>query len=145
MTDGPKEGFAFVIDTEQYAGNFEREMTAYLTGHIGDCEVGIDMPKPKVSDEFFVNVMDVADEHGTYRPTTCYPLSKTQIYNVVAIFFYEKPSEEQIHFMKERVKDFPEVFKTEGRMAQFHKNDPLIQITGFRLIEFKHIVTEINL
>lgn len=34
--------FTFVIDTEQYAGNFEREMTAYVTGHVGECGVGED-------------------------------------------------------------------------------------------------------
>lgn len=29
-----------VIDTEQYAGNFEREMCAYITGQTGQCGVG---------------------------------------------------------------------------------------------------------
>jgi hypothetical protein len=28
------------LDTDHYAGNFERETTAYATGVIGDCEVG---------------------------------------------------------------------------------------------------------
>ena len=32
--------FLFVIDTEQYAGNFERELCAWCTGQIGMCEVG---------------------------------------------------------------------------------------------------------
>ena len=142
--DGPKEGFAFVVDTKNYAGNFEREMTAFLTGHIGECEVGDGMPKPQVSDGFFDNVMDVADDNGTYRPTTCFPLSGTQDYHGVAIFFDGKPSDEQVVFMKTRVKEFPEVFKTTGRMAEFHKNDPLIEITGFRIIEFKQTINEIN-
>jgi len=30
----------FIIDTEQYSGNFERELTAYLTGRIGECGMG---------------------------------------------------------------------------------------------------------
>ena len=34
------ETFRFVIDTEQYSGNFEREMTAFITGMIGECGVG---------------------------------------------------------------------------------------------------------
>jgi len=29
-----------IIDTENYAGNFEREMCAYITGQVGDCGVG---------------------------------------------------------------------------------------------------------
>jgi hypothetical protein len=35
-----REPFTFVINTEQYAGNFEREMCAYVTGQIGECGVG---------------------------------------------------------------------------------------------------------
>ncbi len=31
--------YLFVIDTDTYAGNFEREMCAYVTGQIGECEV----------------------------------------------------------------------------------------------------------
>ena len=36
------EKYLFVIDTDSYSGNFEREMCAYCTGQIGDCEVGIE-------------------------------------------------------------------------------------------------------
>ncbi len=36
------ESFTFVIDTENYAGNFERDMTAYICGIVGDCGVGGD-------------------------------------------------------------------------------------------------------
>jgi len=32
--------YKFIIDTDQYAGNFEREMCAYLTGTVGECGVG---------------------------------------------------------------------------------------------------------
>lgn len=32
--------YSFIIDTNSYAGNFEREMCAYLTGQVGDCGVG---------------------------------------------------------------------------------------------------------
>ena len=29
-----------IIDTEDYAGSFERPMVAYITGQLGDCGVG---------------------------------------------------------------------------------------------------------
>ena len=29
-----------IVDTENYAGNFERELVAYATGCYGDCGVG---------------------------------------------------------------------------------------------------------
>lgn len=41
----PKETssvFLFCVDTEQYSGNFERQMCAYMTGRVGDCGVGSD-------------------------------------------------------------------------------------------------------
>jgi hypothetical protein len=34
----------FIVDTDSYAGNFERCMCAYMTGQIGECEVGL-LPK----------------------------------------------------------------------------------------------------
>jgi hypothetical protein len=40
-----KSKYVLVIDTEQYAGNFERELCAYCTGQIGECEVGDDEAK----------------------------------------------------------------------------------------------------
>ena len=32
-----------IIDTDTYAGNFERELCAYVTGIVRDCEVGIEI------------------------------------------------------------------------------------------------------
>jgi len=32
--------YVFVIDTDKYVGNFEREITVYCVGAIGKCEVG---------------------------------------------------------------------------------------------------------
>ena len=39
----PDEVFALVIDTDQFAGSFEREMAAFCTGHVGECGVGESM------------------------------------------------------------------------------------------------------
>jgi hypothetical protein len=66
----------FVIDTDSYSGNFEREMCAYLTGIVGDCEVGDKFAKLYVqetgdkSDQFGEYVEQRPDDHGCYRP--CY-------------------------------------------------------------------------
>jgi hypothetical protein len=135
MTDGPKEGFAFIVDTDQYAGNFEREMTAFLTGRIGDCEVGEELIEELPIS--FDNVLDVADDHGCYRPTSCWQSPDSVANNSVAIFFETRPTQEQIDFMKERVKSFDE-----ARMAQFLKDVKIINILGFRLIEFHSTTKE---
>ena len=70
--------YMFVIDTESYSGNFEREITAYCTGRIGDCEVGdgeasIFRKEVGDPDKIFGGVLDIPDEHGCSRPTSIYP------------------------------------------------------------------------
>ena len=72
--------FAFCIDTNAYAGNFVREMCAYITGVIGECGVGEDLAgfaHKELSEEamaFFDDaVLAVADEHGCHRPASIFP------------------------------------------------------------------------
>lgn len=69
----------FVVDTNQYAGNFERDMTAFVTGVWGDCEVGkktandfkeqhpeyLDVRKFSI---FWDMMVQVPDENGCKRP-----------------------------------------------------------------------------
>jgi hypothetical protein len=76
------ERLLFVVDTDTYAGNFEREMCAYITGQVGECEVGEEIAKAarmmlieqdKEALEFFDEyVLPVADEHGCSRPVTIF-------------------------------------------------------------------------
>jgi hypothetical protein len=70
----------FVVDTEQYSGNFERDLTAYMTGRVGECQVGEDQAKlfkketKKDPDVLFSNVMYVPDgDNGCRRPCAIYP------------------------------------------------------------------------
>lgn len=69
----------FVIDTEDYSGNFERELCAYITGRVGECGVGDDMAKlfqkevKDMGEEPFEHVMWEPDEHGCHRPASIYP------------------------------------------------------------------------
>ena len=80
MYDAPPDvSFIFVIDTESYAGNFERPMCAYCTGEIGECGVGEEeaalfrqeMGIAEGEDGPFCDkIMPRADEHGCHRPTS---------------------------------------------------------------------------
>lgn len=71
----------FVIDTETYAGNFERELCAYLTGRIGDCGVGQssatrfdeDLGETEWPDLLEDLVGSESDDHGCSRPCKIYP------------------------------------------------------------------------
>jgi hypothetical protein len=70
--------YKIIIDTEQYSGNFEREMCAYVTGIFGECEVGQDLakfysPEIKSSEWLESEVKKKPDEHGCHRPVSISP------------------------------------------------------------------------
>lgn len=70
--------YIFIIDTDRYAGNFERDMCAYVTGQIGDCGVGKEFveiyhQEVKKGPDFGEFVELRPDEHGCYRPCKCWP------------------------------------------------------------------------
>lgn len=79
MTPNPQSKI-LVIDTQQYAGNFEREMCAYVTGQVGECGVGAGLAEEyqdtiKYLDwwnEHIVHERDDSD-YGCYRPASIFP------------------------------------------------------------------------
>ena len=68
----------FVIDTDSYAGNFERDMCAYITGCIGECEVGEEFAQLYLQEtgekysQFDVLLEHRPDDEGCFRPTYMY-------------------------------------------------------------------------
>jgi len=133
--------YGLVIDTDQYAGNFEREMCAFLTGHTGDCGVGDNYITEDLDDDLFGNVISVPDEHGCYRPVSIYPVKNGNRYNAVMIFFDSIPTQEQINSIKERSELFAEYYR--GK-RDYHSNFKL-NILGFRLIQFLNSTQESDL
>ena len=69
-----EDRFFFVVDTNQYAGNFERAMTAFCTGIIGDCGVGEQQAEdmraayPAMHKLFGDVIAQLPDAHGCSRP-----------------------------------------------------------------------------
>jgi hypothetical protein len=75
-----KVSFIFIIDTEQYAGSFEREMCAYATGRIGECNKGTKEAAQFQKDlglvesyqedypHLFSFIISKPDESGCHRP-----------------------------------------------------------------------------
>lgn len=70
--------WVFVIDTDRYAGNFERELCAWITSVYGECQVGEELAQiaeqelsPNIR-KYIVDelVEQVPDEHGCQRPVT---------------------------------------------------------------------------
>lgn len=80
MRNWPQDEKAIVIDTEEYSGNFEREMVAFVTGQVGECGKGQELAdqaqddlSPEVLHWFRENVVPTADEHGVLRPASISP------------------------------------------------------------------------
>ena len=80
MSQTDRNHFILCLDTDHYAGNFERELTAYCTGAIGDCGVGEDqrdyffeeVPE-KFHKAFEDKIISLPDEHGCHRPCITVP------------------------------------------------------------------------
>ena len=104
----------FVIDTDSYAGNFERDLCAYITGVIGDCGVGKEMAELYCKDtgeeesRFLELLKQTCDGGPCYRPCDIYKSPNSKEYLSVAIFFNDRPSDGDIAFMKKRAMKFAE-------------------------------------
>jgi len=109
LTDQINERFAIIIDITAYAGNFEREATAYATGVIGDCGVGENMAEDFKEDHLEIDFAEIIsqqpDDHGCYRPCE---LTQTEDNkpNAIAIHFNEQPNIEQVDLIVNRVIDY---------------------------------------
>jgi len=149
--------YVLVIDTNKYSGNFERELTAFCTGILGECEVG-DKEVIKYNEEetySFDSIALRADEHNIFRPTSIYKtpswwndghgkrflegeeneiVKKYPAYNSVAIFFYKEPTKEEIKIIKRRAEEYVTngYICFEDFKALEDKN--IFCITGYRLI-----------
>lgn len=137
--------YALVIDTEQYSGNFERQLCAFTTGQIGGCEVGDDYARLYDEPEPFENIEQRADEDdGCHRPCSIWPTPGWSndgkgihtkgngpflAYLSVAIFFHEQPTTEQVELIKRRSVKFNEA---QARLCPYPRE--AITITGFRLV-----------
>lgn len=124
------ETYIFVIDTDSYAGNFERQMCAYLTGDIGESEVG------KEEREAYLEEVGEKDSDLTCilngKPSSIWPSLKG--YNSVAIYLYNRPEDDLISRWKERAVKFCKYW---GAGTFGAKDGPSVQVLGFRLL--KHV------
>lgn len=95
--------WGLVIKTDAYAGNFERQLCAWLTGTIGMCEVGKNLIEPDIEMMFEDTICQMPDDHGCYRPVSI----RFNDTNNFVIFFQSSPSQEQMAVILERSKRIP--------------------------------------
>ncbi|MGP3781811.1 hypothetical protein ACTWKC_17650 [Bacillus sp. 4A_MP3] len=90
---GTDMGCGFIIDTDSYSGNFEREMCAYITGHIGDCLVGFEEAEDYLSKyEKIKGVVQKENITGMYRPVEI--IETPDIWNNGMGFHFRKGEED---------------------------------------------------
>lgn len=149
-----------IIDTEQYSGNFEREMCAFITGQIGECGVGRELADKysheiKHLDWWEENISQQPDNsesecmrpvsivptpgwlnNGTgrhYRVNPDKPSSKGYpAYLSVAVFVENYPPAEVWKEFVERAHYFAENYATITQRNYLNENK--IKVTGFRQI-----------
>lgn len=164
-----RKEYSFIIDTTAYSGNFERQMTAYMTGVVGDCGVGgpfAEMYLEGVPDhDFSPSIVAMKSDEGCYRPCEIATTPgfvnngygkqahedspeaaafehKWPAYQSVEIFFEEDPTP-YAEFLKKRAYEFAEYYNKNGAYPYGGEPQEQIQIIGFRLqITTTKIITE---
>lgn len=121
------ERYIFIILTDQYAGNFERELCAYCTGIIGDCGVGADEANKFREDynEEKVNEMWELLEQRCENESCARPVSVSSPNTALEIYFYNRPTQEVIDIIKERANKF--------KLKGWNDKPKPLSILGFEL------------
>ena len=102
--------FEVIVFTNKYAGNFERELCAYVTG-MWDLETHGEVQAAVFNDEvgepnpFEEYVTVQIDEHGLNSPN-CIERDYLGSYTGVGIYFNKKPTPALIELIKERAHKF---------------------------------------
>jgi hypothetical protein len=153
--------FTVVVDTDSYAGAFEREMCAYITGQTGECGVGKDYAEFAYSSnvqpghkalskrdqtwfESHSQPLLGAKDGDCYRPVS---IARTpgarprnghsEAFHSVEMFFDKQPSGTLFKTMTTRAYKFVELFRQRG--------EGTITVIGVRLVEHEVIINETTL
>jgi len=139
----PKTFLLLCIDTNKYAGNFERELCAYATGAVGECGVGKEMAELFLKDHPNLDplsgdyVSGETDDDGCFRPVTIlknynYWRAQRGECTTVGIFLDEKPPDELLQVWVDRIRDF---CTSPKRLNKWLPEEILVD--SIRLVEYK--------
>lgn len=156
-------GPSLVIDTNSYAGNFERELTAFVTGFIDEeratkyIKSMVDIFRKEVGENNpFENLLtwgleclgDIPGEtvcslyptpgigndgHGNYYQTNSETPSEYPAYFSVRFFLSREPNAEELDLIKKRTERFA------VQVVEFKQP---FRITGYRLVYEKVVIEE---
>jgi len=123
--------YGIVIHTNKYAGNFEREVCAWVTGHVGECGVGKEMVVENIAEKF-LNIQEKADENGCMRPVEICEDNA----NNLTIFFSEEPSKEQLDLVADRCDSFnQEVIKRKLVFTEYPESWKKVKFLKFEIVQ----------
>lgn len=124
----------FVIDTDRYSGNFERQMCAYITGQIGECGVGDEIAKhankelealggKDLASDFESLIISEPDEHGCWRPAKIYPTEGWHN-NGMGFHYRDGEEEEAIEEFRKSCKEYGDKqhYRTDATAQREHKD-----------------------
>jgi hypothetical protein len=126
--------YSIVVKTNQYAGNFERELCAHLTGIVGECEVGEEYVDETVTPIFEEFISQVPDDNGTRRPVGLGSENEGASGQDVVIYFDSEPTKEQVQIIKERLLTF--------KPSEWVKD---LKFEGLELIEYQRSFIQVEL
>lgn len=132
-----KKEYALVIRTDSYAGNFEREMCAYVTGNIGEFEVSKKYIDSSITDKWKELIVEKLDDRGYWGPVSLGGCESTPGYSSkdVVIWLADEPLDWLLVEAKERAKAFNEFDKT---VNEYHKE---IKVINVHFTEIEKTVT----
>lgn len=107
--------YALIVETDQYTGNFERELCAYATGSYGECEVGEQLAA--LANEEFIKLgydqydissytYNVMDDRGCSRPVSIWNAAGNLGYTDLAIFLDYPFTPAIFELVKSRIEEF---------------------------------------
>ena len=128
------KNYSIVIKTNQYAGNFERELCAHLTGIVGECEVGEEYVDESITEIFEQSIDTPADDNGTRRPVSLGSQNEGATGQDVVIYFDSEPTKEQVQIIKERLLTF--------KPSDWVKD---LKFKGIELIEYQRTFISVEL
>lgn len=150
-----------IIDTENYAGNFDRDMCGYITGQYGECGVGYELAEHfkheiKHAGWWDKNTYQNQDENGCERPVAIVPTPgwynngygghfrneerkgghAYPAYMSVGIYSLVEPSQEIFDEVTERAKYFCDNQAELSLIAHRHSDSATnLTFTGVRVVE----------
>ncbi len=133
--------FALIIETDSYAGNFEREMHAWVTGHEGEsygysaCAMG-EIARKEIPEQIYHGIADqvtwLPGDHGDHYVT----IGGDECRSVI-MYFDSLLDDDELKIVIDRIHTFPQAYIDND---QFVKS--LIEIKSIKLFAYEVTVKE---